>query len=245
MPERVAIVGSRTWPTPGDISQYCSSLPPGTVIVSGGATGADTFAEEAAAQAGLKLVRHLPNIPRYGSPAAYYHRNLAIVNDSDRVVAFAAKDVKTKQITAGTQMTIDLARRAGVPVEVIETPVPARVCALIARMRHRYAGIRSAPTPGHAAYRVRSGMDLLAQLMTVRDEFAERLADGWQEIEEATGAEREAMETAWVGVLLPTYETVSGVIDEATAVLASASTVTTPLHRHSLHRPQRQEAVAV
>ena len=239
--ERVAIIGSRTYPSPDDVIAYVAALHPGTVIVSGGATGADTFAEEAAKRAGLDLTRHLPDVPKYGSPAAYFHRNKAIVDDCDRVVAFAAKDKRTKQITAGTQMTIDIARREGVPVEVIETPVPARVCDLIARLRHRYDGIRSAPTPSHGAYRIRSARELVADLVVVRADYDQRLCDGWEEIEQEQDADEADRKTATWLKWLKTYETVSDVITEARTILDSLSVPDYPLHRKSLHRAPASE----
>ncbi len=48
MTGRIAIVGSRGLPRPDLIEAFVASLPAGTVVVSGGARGVDTVAEQAA-----------------------------------------------------------------------------------------------------------------------------------------------------------------------------------------------------
>jgi hypothetical protein len=220
MSERIAVIGSRSWPTPEDVTAYVHALPAGSVIVSGGAEGVDTFAATAAGRLGLPVVTHWPDKRRYGVPACYYHRTKAIIEDADRVVAFTAKDPATKQITAGTAMTIELAHRAGVPVDVVATPVPGRLCALISRLRDRYAGIKSAPTPGHLRARVQSARELFADLIVAGSEFDQRLSSGWDELAAMPeGAEKERLTDRWCG-WLRTYGVIEDAIVEARGVCA-------------------------
>ena len=54
--ERVAVVGSRAHPNLDIVHAYVRSLPPGTVVVSGGAEGVDRAAEEAAIECGLCVI---------------------------------------------------------------------------------------------------------------------------------------------------------------------------------------------
>ncbi len=113
--ERVAIVGSRTYPELGHVISYVRDLPPGTTIVSGGARGVDKAAADTArfSSKGLSVVEHLPDYQRYGKVAPL-ERNRLIVADCDRLVAFW--DGKS----TGTMHAVGLARKAGKPVEIIQ-----------------------------------------------------------------------------------------------------------------------------
>lgn len=57
---RVAVVGSRSWPLSGPqaalVRSFVSGLPRGSVVLSGGAAGADALASSAALRAGLSVV---------------------------------------------------------------------------------------------------------------------------------------------------------------------------------------------
>lgn len=114
---RVAVVGSRRRRDRDAVAAYVAALPAGTVIVSGGAAGPDTFAEEAGRACGLAVVVHRPDLAAVrnrGEAARRYHdRNQRVVEDADRVVAFVAADRR-----GGTEDTIRRARRAGKPVEI-------------------------------------------------------------------------------------------------------------------------------
>lgn len=56
-------------------------------IVSGGATGADTLAEDFASEIGVKMIIYLPEREKYGRLAALL-RNTQIIEASDVVFAF-------------------------------------------------------------------------------------------------------------------------------------------------------------
>lgn len=75
------------------------------------------WAEAAARARGLAVVVHRPDLRDvkmyYQAAQRHYDRNQRIIDDCDRVIAFAASDR-----TGGTEDTIRRAGRAGKPVEV-------------------------------------------------------------------------------------------------------------------------------
>lgn len=124
MAERIAIVGSRPkHDRDGEdrrrylqIFEYVKALPHDTIIVSGGAEGADAWGFSAAKQHGLIAIIVHPAWQRRdgtGDRGAGHKRNAVIVDIADRIVAFW--DGQSR----GTASTIELARKAGKPVEVI------------------------------------------------------------------------------------------------------------------------------
>lgn len=113
---KVAIVGSRDYPDLDAVRAYVRALPLGTVVVSGGADGVDKEAvSEARSRFGMGWQEFLPNWAKYGARAGAV-RNAEIVAFADRVVAFWNGTSK------GTKITIDMARRAGKPCEVVTPP---------------------------------------------------------------------------------------------------------------------------
>lgn len=85
---RIGIVGSRKFPDPVLVVDFVASLPVGTVIVSGGAIGVDTWAYVAAKALGYETIIHRPDYSTYPPKVAPLERNRLIVFDSDVVVAF-------------------------------------------------------------------------------------------------------------------------------------------------------------
>lgn len=81
-------------------------------IVSGGAVGVDSFAQEFARLYGVKLVIMYPtgDMP---SPEKYHDRNRRIVDYSNAVIAFQNKE------SGGTQFTINYAKKRGIPITII------------------------------------------------------------------------------------------------------------------------------
>jgi septum formation inhibitor-activating ATPase MinD len=116
---RLAIVGSRERTDRDRVEAFVAALPGDTVVVTGGAAGIDTFAEDAARARGLAVVVHRPNMvgvrSRGDAIARLLARNQTIVDDCDRVAAFVAATRR-----GGTEDTIRRARKAGKPVEVIQ-----------------------------------------------------------------------------------------------------------------------------
>ena len=110
--ERVAIVGSREYPDLEAVRSYIRYLPSNVIIVTGGALGVDTIAEKTANYLGNQCEVYEADWNKHGRAAGPI-RNKLIVDNCDRVVAFW--DGKSP----GTKNTIELARKAGKPVEVI------------------------------------------------------------------------------------------------------------------------------
>jgi len=111
---RIAIVGSRDYPSLPDVERFVKSLDPSTMIVSGGARGVDRTAERAAKSRGLQTMVFLADWNTYGKRAGYI-RNEQIIDNADEVVAFW--DGKSP----GTADTIRKARAARKPVRIFES----------------------------------------------------------------------------------------------------------------------------
>ena len=116
MSERIAIVGSRFWPNERAVRNYIMALPEGTTVVSGAAKGVDSMAAKWARYYELAVVEHPvtdAEWAKFGRRAGPL-RNARIVADCDRVVAF------WDGASPGTRSTIELARKAGKPVRIVD-----------------------------------------------------------------------------------------------------------------------------
>lgn len=112
----VAIVGSREFPEPEKVRDYVNSLDVGTVVVSGGASGVDSWAEEAARARGLEVMIFPADWRTYGKRAGMI-RNQQIVLAADIVVAFH------DGVSKGTAHTIKMARKMG-KLGAVHLPTP-------------------------------------------------------------------------------------------------------------------------
>ncbi len=115
---RVGIVGSRKFGFPKIVKAFVVALPKDSIIISGGCSGPDTWAEEAARNVGLEVSIFLPDLPSKGSPRhkfteAFYARNRLIVENSDILHAFVCPERK-----GGTEYTIKHAQKIGVPIVI-------------------------------------------------------------------------------------------------------------------------------
>lgn len=114
MSRRVAIVGSRYQNHPDPVlfraqrkvAAFVNNLPLDAVVITGGAVGVDSWAENLARQRGLAVVIHHPDWDRHGKKAGML-RNGTIVEDATEVWVF--HDGTSK----GTANTIERARIAG------------------------------------------------------------------------------------------------------------------------------------
>lgn len=104
--KRVAIVGSRDYPNLDEVREFVRSLPPGSVVISGGARGVDKAAQEEAEILGLEVVIHYADWDRYGHAAGHI-RNRIVVDDCDELIAFWDGE------STGTKATMGLARKHG------------------------------------------------------------------------------------------------------------------------------------
>jgi predicted Rossmann fold nucleotide-binding protein DprA/Smf involved in DNA uptake len=110
---RLAVIGSRTWTDYNFIYDAIKGwkLEPDDIVVSGGATGADQFAEKAAKMLGFKTQIFYPEYEKYGKEAPLV-RNRIIVESSDGVLAFW--DLKS----VGTLHALKIAKQLGKPITI-------------------------------------------------------------------------------------------------------------------------------
>lgn len=106
------MVGSRAWKDPAPIREYLAGLSRWSVIVSGGARGADQLAEKLALERGLVVCSIQPPWQALGRRAGPL-RNLVIADVSDRCVAFWDGESR------GTLITIEAFERLMKPVTII------------------------------------------------------------------------------------------------------------------------------
>src|SRR5262245_8002987 len=113
MTERIGIVGSRRRNKRRDraiVWRIVKDTRSDAVIVSGGASGPDTFAEEAAAHFGRAFIKYEPDLLGARSypeiVERYYARNERIAANVDVLHALVAPDRK-----GGTENTIEHAHR--------------------------------------------------------------------------------------------------------------------------------------
>ena len=88
---------------------------PCTLIISGGANGADLLAKRYASECGKAYKEFLPNWNLYGKSAGFL-RNEQIVEACDELVAFWNK------VSSGTKCSINLAINANKPVHIYWPP---------------------------------------------------------------------------------------------------------------------------
>lgn len=110
---KVAVVGSRD--TGGlTVEAVLAQIPPETTeLVSGGASGVDTLAEEAARRLGLPIRVFRPDY-KYGGRLAPLARNRQIVEYADLVLAFW--DHRSR----GTAHTLNYCVETGKPFRIFE-----------------------------------------------------------------------------------------------------------------------------
>jgi hypothetical protein len=112
---RVLICGSRSWRDTEAVKKRVDMLPEGTVVIQGGATGADSFARHYATLRGLFVAEVAVSKPyweRYGKSAGHKRNHAMLDLQPDLVIAFQRNG------SNGTQGTLDEACRRGIPVEV-------------------------------------------------------------------------------------------------------------------------------
>lgn len=112
---RVLICGSRRYRNAAAIARYVGGLPSGTVVIHGGAPGADSLADIYAHQNGLKTEAYPADWKRYGRGAGHV-RNKQMLDKGrpTEVVAFVADPSNSP----GTANTVLQALARGVPVTV-------------------------------------------------------------------------------------------------------------------------------
>ena len=118
MSRHIAIIGARRRTDQETVERLVAGLPTDTVIVSGGATGPDTWAEQAALRRGFATKIFRPDLNGAASQGQktrrFQARDQQIVDAADEVFALVAPDRK-----GGTEDTIRRAQRKGIRVTIL------------------------------------------------------------------------------------------------------------------------------
>lgn len=113
---KVGIVGSRRYRRPEKVYELVDSLGKSDIVVSGGAYGPDSWAEERATRRGLQVLIFRPKIMnlknKFKVIESYYLRNKEIVENSDVIHAFVVDN------KGGTANTIKWATKLGKKVVI-------------------------------------------------------------------------------------------------------------------------------
>tara|TARA_Y100000589_G_C27075357_1_gene597223 strand:+ start:638 stop:976 length:339 start_codon:yes stop_codon:yes gene_type:complete len=109
---KIGVVGSRDFDDYKKLEKELNKIEGITVIVSGGAKGADTLAREFAEKNDIKLTEFKPDYEQYGRGAPI-RRNKKIVEYSDQIIAFWDGESR------GTKNTIDIAKKQDKPITII------------------------------------------------------------------------------------------------------------------------------
>jgi hypothetical protein len=108
---RVAVIGSRSFNDYEKLKEVLSKIDI-TLLVSGGASGADKLGEQYANEHNIPTKIFLPDWEKYGKRAGFL-RNSDIINECELVVAFWDNNSK------GTKDSIDKAEKQGKKVLII------------------------------------------------------------------------------------------------------------------------------
>src|SRR3990167_6985013 len=109
---RILVCGSRDWPDADMIRHILEQQPAGSVIVHGGARGADQMGGNIAKGLGFAVEEYPADWQRNGRAAGYMRNKQMVDSKPDLVLAFSYRSSK------GTAHTIDLARQAGIKARV-------------------------------------------------------------------------------------------------------------------------------
>lgn len=113
---RVIIAGSRTITDYNELLKAIAAAKfPISLVISGGARGADTLGERYAKNNGIPVERCLPDWSKHGNSAGFI-RNAEMVNIADALIALWDGNSR------GTMHTITLARKKGIPVYLATLP---------------------------------------------------------------------------------------------------------------------------
>jgi predicted Rossmann fold nucleotide-binding protein DprA/Smf involved in DNA uptake len=109
---KVAIVGSRHFPEMGRVRDFVAALPTGTTILTGGASGVDAAAGDAAREQNLGLIKLTPRLEESTDANAAADRNQRLIDAADLLVAFWDGQ------SSGTRQTVERALASGREVHV-------------------------------------------------------------------------------------------------------------------------------
>lgn len=105
-------MGSRHFPELDRVRDFVNGLPANATIVTGGASGVDAAAGEAARERSLGLIKLPPRFEEASDPTASARRNQELVDSVDVLVAFWDGQ------SGGTRKTVERALESGREVHV-------------------------------------------------------------------------------------------------------------------------------
>ena len=111
---KILVTGSRKWTDYDFIKTRLAELPPDTVIIEGGANGADILAGTAAVSLGLRRIVVRASWDRWGKAAGAIRNRTMLDLKPDLVLAFRIAE------SPGTTDCIEEAKRRGIEVEVVD-----------------------------------------------------------------------------------------------------------------------------
>lgn len=111
---RIIVCGSRRWRDRDAITSRLFDLPTDSVVVQGGAQGADRIAKQEAEKLGLLVEEHAAEWGSLGKRAGLIRNTQMAALGADLCIAFWDGN------STGTAHMMDEARKRGIPVEVIE-----------------------------------------------------------------------------------------------------------------------------
>ena len=109
--DKVAVIGSRSFKA-FDIMKKFLDTEGKFILVSGGAEGADSYAEKYADMKGFQKIIYKPDYDTYGRTAPLI-RNEKIIDECDRIIAFY------DGVSPGTRHAMELAKKKGKSVQLI------------------------------------------------------------------------------------------------------------------------------
>lgn len=109
---KIVVCGSREWTDYSKIMLRLKALHPDSLVIHGGAKGADSLAEAVCAKLGMHTAVVRPRWDAFGKTAGHIRNAVMLDLEPSLVIAFSRG-------TGGTQNTINGARKRGISVEVI------------------------------------------------------------------------------------------------------------------------------
>ncbi len=110
-PIKILVCGGRDVTEESKIRRFVNLFPSGTIVITGGARGADSIAYDAAAKRGLVNTVYMADWTAYDKAAGHIRNRQMLNKGPDLVIAFYQEE-----IGRGTADMIRQAQQAGVPV---------------------------------------------------------------------------------------------------------------------------------
>lgn len=117
---RVIVCGSRGWQNRALIADVLAELPNDTIVVTGGAQGADRISKQEAQKLGLLTEEFVALWHVHGKRAGFIRNEAMAANGADLCIAFW--DGRSN----GTAHMMDMAAKYGIPIETVHKDFPNR-----------------------------------------------------------------------------------------------------------------------